>query len=169
MRFVVGVLACMAVGGISLALADPSTTAPPPSPPSAPSAPSAPAAAAPTAAPATPATRTPQAAPATPASATPAPAAHAASAAAAAQDNKPAVIVQGTPEFDTVEKHFLAEGYRLEMRNGEKVFCRREEQLGTRLGGQKVCSTALQLMVTERQAQASVDKSMMQQNNPAGK
>jgi hypothetical protein len=160
MRFVVGVLACMAVGGISLALADTSTTASPPS------APSAPATAAPTAAPATP---TPQAAPATPASTTPAPAAHAASAAAPAQDNKPAVIVQGTPEFDTVQKHFLAEGYKLEMRNGEKVFCRREEQLGSRLGGQKVCSTALQLMVTERQAQASVDKSMMQQNNPSGK
>ena len=160
MRFVVGALACMAVGGISLALADPSTTASPPSPPSAPSAPSAPAAAAPA----------PQAAPATPAaSTTPAPAAHAASAAAPAQDNKPAVIVQGTPEFDTVQKHFLAEGYKLEMRNGEKVFCRREEQLGSRLGGQKVCSTALQLMVTERQAQASVDKSMMQQNNPSGK
>jgi hypothetical protein len=150
----------MAVGGISLALADPSTTASPPSPPSAPSAPSAPAAAAPA----------PQAAPATPAaSTTPAPAAHAASAAAPAQDNKPAVIVQGTPEFDTVQKHFLAEGYKLEMRNGEKVFCRREEQLGSRLDGQKVCSTALQLMVTERQAQASVDKSMMQQNNPSGK
>ena len=160
MRFVVGALACMAVGGISLALADPLTTASPPSPPSAPSAPSAPAAAAPA----------PQAAPATPAaSTTPAPAAHAASAAAPAQDNKPAVIVQGTPEFDTVQKHFLAEGYKLEMRNGEKVFCRREEQLGSRLGGQKVCSTALQLMVTERQAQASVDKSMMQQNNPSGK
>ena len=159
MRFVVGALACMAVGGISLALADPSTTASAPSPPSAPSAPSAPAVAAPTA----------QAAPATPASTTPAPAAHAASAAAPAQDNKPAVIVQGTPEFDTVQKHFLAEGYKLEMRNGEKVFCRREEQLGSRLGGQKVCSTALQLMVTERQAQASVDKSMMQQNNPSGK
>ena len=160
MRFVVGVLACMAVGGISLALADPLTTASPPS------APSAPATAAPTAAPAT---HTPQAVPATPASTTPAPAAHAASAAAPAQDNKPAVIVQGTPEFDTVQKHFLAEGYKLEMRNGEKVFCRREEQLGSRLGGQKVCSTALQLMVTERQAQASVDKSMMQQNNPSGK
>ena len=154
MRFVVGVLACIGVGGISVALADPSTTA------SAPSAPSAPASANPAAA-------TPQAAPATPAPTTPAPAAQAAS--APAQDNKPAVIVQGTPEVDTVEKHFLAEGYKLEMRNGEKVFCRREEQLGSRLGGQKVCSTALQLRVTERQAQASVDKSMMQQNNPAGR
>jgi hypothetical protein len=169
MRFVVGVLACIGVGGISLALADPSTTPSTPSAPSAPTTPSAPTAAAPAAAPVVPAPVTPQAAPVTAASTTPALAAHAASAAAPAQDNKPAVIVQGTPEFDTMEKHFLAEGYKLEMRNGDKVFCRREEQLGSRLGGQKVCSTALQLMVTERQAQASVDKSMMQQHNPAGR
>jgi hypothetical protein len=168
MRFVVGALACMAVGGISVALADPSTTSPAQTAPST-ATPAGTSPAATTPAPITAAPVTPQAAPATPASTTPAPAAHAASAAAPAQDNKPAVIVQGTPEFDTVEKHFLAEGYKLEMRSGEKVFCRREEQLGSRLGGQKVCSTALQLMVTERQAQASVDKSMMQQNNPAGR
>jgi hypothetical protein len=55
------------------------------------------------------------------------------------------------------------------MHNGEKLFCRREEQLGSRLGGQKVCSTALQLDVTERQALHSVDKNMMQQNNPSGR
>ena len=168
MRLVVGALACMAVGGISVALADPSTTSPAQTAPST-ATPADTSPAATTPAPITAAPVTPQAAPPTPASTAPAPAAHAASAAAPAQDNKPAVIVQGTPEFDAVGKHFLAEGYKLEMRNGEKVFCRREEQLGSRLGGQKVCSTALQLMVTERQAQASVDKSMMQQNNPVGK
>lgn len=67
------------------------------------------------------------------------------------------------------EKHFLAEGYRIEMRHGEKVFCRREDTMGTRLGAQKVCSTAEQLTDTERQAQASVNRSSMQQNNPAGR
>jgi hypothetical protein len=142
MRFVIGALACMTVGGTSLALADPSTTASAPSPPSVPSAPSAPAAAAPTPAPATPAApATPQAAP------------------AAAK----------TPEVDQVDKHFLSEGYRMEMHNGEKVFCRREDVLGSRLGAQKVCSTAQQLTATERQAKASVDRSMMQQRNPTGR
>jgi hypothetical protein len=82
---------------------------------------------------------------------------------------KQTVVIEGTPEYDAVEKHFLSEGYKLEMHNGEKMFCRREEQLGSRLGGQKVCSTAQQLQETERQAQASVDKNMMQQNNPAGR
>jgi hypothetical protein len=53
------------------------------------------------------------------------------------------------------------------MHHGEKVFCRREEVLGTRLGGQKVCSTVIQLKATEEQAKASVDRNMMQQNNPS--
>ena len=66
------------------------------------------------------------------------------------------------------EKHFLAEGYKMEMRHGEKVFCRREEMLGSRLNAQKVCSTAEQLTRTETEAQASVTRSMMQQSNPTG-
>jgi hypothetical protein len=104
---------------------------------------------------------TPQAA-STPASATP-------SATTATPDTKPAVVVTSTPEQDALEKHFLAEGYKEVMHNGEKMFCRQEEQLGSRLGGRKVCGTAQQLMVTEQQAQASVDRNTMQQNNPTGK
>jgi hypothetical protein len=71
--------------------------------------------------------------------------------------------------MDQVEKRFLSEGYKLEMHHGEKVFCRREDLLGSRLGAQKVCSTAQQLTATERQAKASVDHSMMQQSNPTGR
>jgi len=130
MRFVVGALACMAVGGISLALADPSTPASVPSPPSAPSAPTAPAAAAPTAAPATPAPATAQAAPADAA----------------------------TPAIDPEERRLLAQGYRMQMRRGEKVFCRREEVLGSRLEGKMNCSTAQQLKSTQDQAQEAAQR-----------
>ena len=69
---------------------------------------------------------------------------------------------------DERERHFLSEGYRLEMRNGEKVFCRREEVLGSRLGAQKVCSSPQQLTETERQARAAVTHSNMNQTNPTG-
>jgi hypothetical protein len=128
MRFVVGALAGMALGGISLALADPSPTASPPSPPSAPSAPSAPAA---TAAPAaTPAPATPQAAPA----------------------------AAATPAIDPEERRLLAAGYRMQMRHGEKVFCRREEVLGSRLEGKMNCSTAQQLKSTQEQAQEAAQR-----------
>jgi hypothetical protein len=131
MRFVVGALACMAVGGISLALADPSTTASAPSPPSAPSAPTAPAAAAPAPAPATPAApATPQAAPA----------------------------AAATPAIDPEEKRLMAAGYRMQMRHGEKVFCRREEVLGSRLEGKMNCSTAQQLKSTQDQAQEAAQR-----------
>lgn len=144
MRLVVCVLACVGVSGMSLALADPPATSPAPSA-------SAPA---PAATPAQPA-----ATPAQPA-ATPSAPPEAAKTAS--------VVIQSTPEVDTLEKHFLSEGYKIEMHHGEKYFCRREEQLGTRLGGQKVCGTVQELQANERQAQASVDRSSMQQNNPTG-
>jgi hypothetical protein len=145
MRLAIGIIGTACLCGMSLAQADPPSSAPAPAAATPPSTQSA-----------------TQAAPATTSSATPAQL-------APAKDTKQTVVVQGTPEFDTLEKHFLSEGYKLEMHNGEKYFCRREDQLGSRLGGQKYCSTAQQLMVTERDAQRSVDRSMMQQNNPSGR
>ena len=111
--------------------------------------------------------------------ATPAPAASAASpstqaaasvAAPAAAAPAPTSTVNVEAEREQQqEKHFLAEGYKLEMHNGEKMFCRREEQMGTRLGAQKFCSTAQQLEVTEREAKAAVQRGNTQQLNPSGK
>ena len=79
------------------------------------------------------------AAPATPAStaAAPAPATPAAPVKAAA----PAETLASSGD-DERERHFLAEGYKLEMRNGEKVFCCREE--GKRKETEARCFRALQ-------------------------
>jgi hypothetical protein len=85
------------------------------------------------------------------------------------KDSKQTVLVEGSPEYDTLEKHFLSEGYKLEMRGGQKVLCRREEELGSRLGGKKVCAPATELMMAERESQRAVDSSQMQQHNPSGK
>jgi len=145
MRSSIGILAFIGFGAVSAALADPSAPA------TATTATAAPAAAAPATAPAQPAAATPASSP-TPAAPK---AAAAASSTSSAEEER--------------EHHFLSEGYRLEMRNGEKVFCRREETLGSRLGAQKVCSSALQLTETERQAKASVDGSVMQHSNPTGR
>ena len=139
MRLVVGVLACVTVGGASLALADPPAT------PAAP-----------------PATQAPAATTATPATSN-------APAAPAKNTTSSNVVIQSTPEVEALEKHFLAEGYKMEMRHGEKYFCRREEQLGTRLGAQKVCGTAQQLQATEREAQAAYQRGQSQTNNPPGR
>lgn len=139
MRSVLGVMACVVVGGLSVALADPPA----------------------------PAASTPAAATqAAPAPSSNAPAATPAATPAAAS---PTAAVTVTAQEDMMEKHFLSEGYKIEMHHGEKYFCRREEDLGSRLGGQKYCSSVEQLKATEKEAQASVDKSMMQQNNPSGR
>jgi hypothetical protein len=78
----------------------------------------------------------------------------------------PSVDVEA--ERDQLEKHFLAEGYKVEMHHGEKYFCRREETLGTRLGAEKVCGTAQQLQANEREARAAYQRGQAQQNNPKG-
>lgn len=137
MRLVVCVLACVGAGEMALAVADPPATSA--------------AATAPSAA-------QPAATPAAAASAT-----AASAAATAAKAATPTVNVEA--ERDQLEKHFLSEGYKLEMHNGEKYFCRREEVLGSHLGAQKQCATAQQLKLTEDEARSAVERGSHQQGN----
>ena len=73
----------------------------------------------------------------------------AAPAAAAAQTNPAAAIPAATPAkpaaLSPEEKRLIAQGYRPEMRHGEKVYCKTEEELGTRLGMIKHCGTPASL------------------------
>jgi hypothetical protein len=141
MRLVSGVLACIGVGAISMALADPSADAP---------------------AAATPSSRPAASAPATPAApaatATPAPAATTAAAATA-----PAA----SPD-EQLEKHFLSEGYKVQMRGGQKQYCRKEAQVGSRLGGEVNCSSLQQLKATEDQTQSALQHQQHSYTKPTG-
>jgi nucleoid-associated protein YgaU len=104
--------------------------------------------------------------PAAPAPATPATPAAAAQPAAAANAAEAAA---GADDSNSKERHFLAEGYHLEMHHGQKMYCRKEEVLGTRLGAKSYCSTLEQLDSTERDAKRAMDHSTWQQNNPTGR
>jgi hypothetical protein len=77
-------------------------------------------------------------------SATPAPAAQP-NAATPAPDSatiKPPVTVVGTkPELTPPEKELISRGYKLEMRHGEKYFCRTESDIESRFP-RKNCDTA---------------------------
>jgi hypothetical protein len=126
MRIAVGLLAALSAGALTSALADPPAEAVP----------------ATTAAPAAP----PPAAPA-PAAATPA-----ATAEATAADQT--VLIKAQIEKDT--QHFLAEGYKPEMRNGEQIYCKKEIALGSRLSTVKTCGTLEQLKLNEQAARANV-------------
>ena len=130
MRSTLGLLACVSVSAVPLAVADP-PAADPSVAPTVITAPvdTAPASAAPaTTAPATTATVAPTA-PSAPSVSQPAGAA------------PPAVSAR-----DQIEKRLIAQGYRLEMRHGEKYFCRVTDTLGSRVTPVKACSTAEQLI-----------------------
>ena len=59
-------------------------------------------------------------------------------------------------------------GYRLEMRHGEKFYCRNEEVLGSRVGGRKVCGTVADLQDRERLSRDMAESAQRQQLNPTG-
>lgn len=80
-----------------------------------------------------------------------------ATATAAAATPASAATKPAEPDIDQVEKHFVAEGYRPEMRSGVKVFCRRETALGSHLPGPKVCGTAEQLNALEADAKDATE------------
>jgi hypothetical protein len=141
MRRISGALACVFAGAVSMAVAED----PPPSATN-----SAPAAAAPSATPATTAATPEPVAGATKTSVT----------VTAAATRPPA-----TPEVDQTDKHFLAEGYKMQMRNGQKVFCRREDQLGSRLGAAVTCNSAEELKQIETQAHATLERAQNQQSS----
>ena len=139
MRFAVRVLACVSAGAISLALADPSTTAPD--------------------------STTARAAATTPAATATTPGAQASPASAAAATATAPV----KPAVDPEERRLIGMGYKPEMRHGEKVFCRREEELGTRLGGVKHCGTIAQLKAEHAELRESVEKAQRNSVMPQGR
>jgi len=138
MRFAVGLLACLGAGALTSALADPQVEAQ-----SAPQQTSAAAAPAPAA-----------------------PAARAAEAASVASAKAPATPAAAKPELDKDTQHFLAEGYKPEMRAGEQIYCRRETALGSRLTPVKNCGTIEQLKLAEQQTKSGVFDAQRQQINP---
>lgn len=146
MRFDVFALAFLGVGGLVLAAADP---APATQPERA----------------ATPAAvLSDSASPATSA-ATEALAPHAASSPAASQ---PAAPTAAAAALSADEQRLLNQGYRPQMRNGEKIYCRREAELGSRISSVQHCGTVTQLKTATQDGRDYTDKAQRTQNNPMG-
>jgi len=104
-----------------------------------------------------------------PSATTAAPASNTAAAAAV----KPPVTVSATAEADAAqaaeEKRLLAAGYKPEMRNGTKYWCRTEQELGSNLRGHKVCGTAQEIKGYAHDSQESVEQAQRRQINPTGR
>jgi len=66
------------------------------------------------------------------------------------------------------EKMPKNKGYRLEMHNGQKVYCRSEEVLGSRLGRKKTCGTVEELEEREHLSREVTETAQRMQLNPIG-
>jgi hypothetical protein len=83
---------------------------------------------------------------------------------AASTANKPVVTVVGAkPELTPDEKELISSGYKLEMHDGEKYFCRKEQQLGSRFE-HKICDTARSALL--RRAEGQEATRVIQTNAP---
>jgi len=74
-----------------------------------------------------------------------------------------------TAAIDPREKILRSKGYRLEVRNGEKMYCRSEEVLGSRLAGRKVCGTVDELQEREHLSRDMAESAQRTQLNVTGK
>jgi hypothetical protein len=70
---------------------------------------------------------------------------------------------------EMLDKHFRAEGYKVQMRNGEKWYCKPVIETGTRLASsQPVCAPGEQLLIKERQQQEDLQKAQRALNGTKG-
>lgn len=73
-------------------------------------------------------------------------------------------------EDDAEAKRLLAQGYKPETRGGTKVWCRRQEELGSRLApAHKTCGTAEELKMTAHENQEVVEHIQKVGSQPSGK
>ena len=153
MRFDILALAFLGVGSLTLAAAADPAPATQPERPTAPAAvvtdPASPATTAATAGPAPPPASSPAASP-------PAAAKAAAPKAAAA------------PELSAYEQHLINLGYKPQVRNGEKAYCRREAALGSWISAAQHCDTVAQLATTTQEGKEYLDNTQRNQLNPVG-
>jgi len=55
------------------------------------------------------------------------------------------------------------------MRHGDKMYCRNEDVLGSRVAGRKVCGTVEELETREQLSKEMLGNAQRQQLNPSGK
>jgi hypothetical protein len=70
----------------------------------------------------------------------------------------------GKPEITAQDHELMSRGYKLRMRNGEKWFCRREDEVGSHLQRPEQCSTEASILANEAASQEMVRK--MQSYSP---
>jgi hypothetical protein len=71
-------------------------------------------------------------------------------------------------DVDPREKLLLRMGFRPRMQNGQKLFCKREQQLGSRVEGTMFCGTVDHLVNEFRLSREAIDQTQRYGTNPQG-
>ena len=85
----------------------------------------------------------------------------------------PAAAPAGVPaksssDIDPREKVLLHMGFRPRMHDGQKLFCKREQELGSRVEGTTHCGTVDQLSTEFRLSREAVEQTQRYGTNPRG-
>ena len=79
----------------------------------------------------------------------------------------PAASNASIEEVAIIARRMRADGYREEMHQGVKQWCREEVRLGSRLSSRKVCATPAQLDQIARDTQNQLKQQLNLQTNPS--
>jgi len=82
--------------------------------------------------------------------------------------SSPAASPAAAPELSTAEQRLINLGYKPQMRNGEKIYCRREAALGSRISASAHCGTVAELSTTTQEGKDYLEKTQRSQLNPVG-
>jgi hypothetical protein len=82
--------------------------------------------------------------------------------------SSPAASPTAASELSTAEQRLINLGYKPQMRNGEKIYCRREAALGSRISAGQHCGTVTELSTTTQEGKDYLEKTQRSQLNPVG-
>jgi hypothetical protein len=82
--------------------------------------------------------------------------------------SSPAASPTAASELSTAEQRLINLGYKPQMRNGEKIYCRREAALGSRISASQHCGTVAELSTTTQEGKDYLEKTQRSQLNPVG-
>jgi hypothetical protein len=78
----------------------------------------------------------------------------------------PAATQAAAPELSPAESHLIDLGYKPQMRNGEKVYCRREAPMGSRISSGQHCGTVAELATTTQEGRQGLERSQRNTVSP---
>ncbi|MBV9317904.1 MAG: hypothetical protein JOZ34_10630 [Gammaproteobacteria bacterium] len=78
----------------------------------------------------------------------------------------PAATQAAAPELSPAESHLIDLGYKPQMRNGEKIYCRREAPMGSRISSGQHCGTVAELATTTQEGRQGLERTQRNTVSP---